>query len=155
MTEFNRRDAFGLALAGGAALIPGAPAQAAIADKGCVRPFDASWRRGFEGQRIADLGDGRFLNPLIGGDRPDPARRARGLLAWFGDRRVEQRQAVKEKQDRCRSFKDCSDLPAGKLDRLVCHQRQGDHRRIPLLSELLHLGGLEADRHGNEVARHV
>ena len=73
MTEFNRRDAFGLALAGGAALIRGAPAQAAVADKGCVRPFDASWRRGFEGQRIADLGDGRFLNPLIGGDRPDPA----------------------------------------------------------------------------------
>ncbi len=74
MTEFNRRDAFGLALAGGAALIPGAPAAAAErAAPDCIRPFDASWRRGFDGQRIADLGDGRFLNPLIGGDRPDPA----------------------------------------------------------------------------------
>ena len=33
----------------------------------------ARWRRGFDNQRIADLGDGRFLNPLISGDRPDPA----------------------------------------------------------------------------------
>lgn len=31
------------------------------------------WKRGFDNQRIADLGDGRFLNPLISGDRPDPA----------------------------------------------------------------------------------
>ena len=30
------------------------------------------WRRGFDHQRIADLGDGRFLNPLIAGDHPDP-----------------------------------------------------------------------------------
>ena len=33
------------------------------------------WRRGFDNQRVADLGDGRFLNPLISGDRPDPGRR--------------------------------------------------------------------------------
>ena len=30
------------------------------------------WRRGIEGQRKADLGDGRFLNPIMPGDRPDP-----------------------------------------------------------------------------------
>jgi xylan 1,4-beta-xylosidase len=30
------------------------------------------YRRGFDNQRIPDLGDGRFLNPLISGDHPDP-----------------------------------------------------------------------------------
>lgn len=30
-------------------------------------------RRGPENQRRADLGDGRFLNPILSGDRPDPA----------------------------------------------------------------------------------
>jgi beta-xylosidase len=73
MTEVNRRDAFGLALAGGAGLL-GSPAVARPdAATPCAQPFDDQWRRGFDGQRVADLGDGRFLNPLIGGDRPDPA----------------------------------------------------------------------------------
>ena len=74
MTDLNGRDAFGLALAGGAGMLA-APATAGQVSgrDGCIRPFDTSWRRGFDGQRIADLGDGRFLNPLIGGDRPDPA----------------------------------------------------------------------------------
>ena len=31
-----------------------------------------AWGRGFEGQRKADLGDGRFLNPIVAGDHPDP-----------------------------------------------------------------------------------
>ncbi|MBN8605403.1 MAG: family 43 glycosylhydrolase [Caulobacterales bacterium] len=31
------------------------------------------WRRGFEGQRRADLGDGTYLNPIFAGDRPDPS----------------------------------------------------------------------------------
>lgn len=31
------------------------------------------WRRGLDNQRTADLGDGRFLNPVLPGDRPDPA----------------------------------------------------------------------------------
>src|SRR5690606_32832448 len=31
------------------------------------------WRRGFEGQRRADLGNGRYLNPIFSGDRPDPS----------------------------------------------------------------------------------
>lgn len=30
------------------------------------------WRRGFENQRRADLGDNRFLNPILSGDHPDP-----------------------------------------------------------------------------------
>ncbi|WP_336969175.1 hypothetical protein [Sphingobium aromaticiconvertens] len=37
------------------------------------------WRRGFDRQRIADLGDGRFLNPLLSGDRLDPAILLRAL----------------------------------------------------------------------------
>lgn len=30
------------------------------------------WRRGIEGQRRADKGDGTFLNPILAGDHPDP-----------------------------------------------------------------------------------
>ncbi len=29
--------------------------------------------RGLEGQRKADLGDGRYVNPILAGDRPDPS----------------------------------------------------------------------------------
>jgi beta-xylosidase/lysophospholipase L1-like esterase len=32
-----------------------------------------SWRRGIEGQRKADLGNGYFLNPIMSGDHPDPS----------------------------------------------------------------------------------
>src|SRR3546814_10645650 len=31
------------------------------------------WARGLDGQRKADLGDGRFLNPIMAGDHPDPS----------------------------------------------------------------------------------
>jgi xylan 1,4-beta-xylosidase len=31
------------------------------------------WRRGIEGQRMADLGNGTFLNPIMSGDHPDPS----------------------------------------------------------------------------------
>ena len=31
------------------------------------------WRRGIENQRMADLGDGTFLNPILSGDHPDPS----------------------------------------------------------------------------------
>jgi beta-xylosidase len=30
------------------------------------------WGKGFENQRIADRGDGTFLNPILSGDHPDP-----------------------------------------------------------------------------------
>lgn len=48
------------------ALVPLVPAAAAIA-----KP--AQTRGGIEGQRQPDLGNGRFLNPVLSGDRPDPA----------------------------------------------------------------------------------
>lgn len=31
------------------------------------------WGTGFEGQRIADRGDGTYLNPVLAGDHPDPS----------------------------------------------------------------------------------
>lgn len=58
------------------ALILGA---AGLAGVGMAPPADAQaprarprWRAGIEGQRRADLGNGRYLNPVLGGDRPDP-----------------------------------------------------------------------------------
>lgn len=33
----------------------------------------ATWKRGIEHQRQADLGDGTYLNPIFSGDRPDPS----------------------------------------------------------------------------------
>ncbi|WP_442678821.1 family 43 glycosylhydrolase [Sphingomonas sp. ASY06-1R] len=67
----NRRDAFTLALAGSAAMIATDLGVEATPVRPATSPPD--WKRGFDNQRIADLGDGRFLNPLIGGDHPDPA----------------------------------------------------------------------------------
>ncbi|OYY91024.1 MAG: xylan 1,4-beta-xylosidase [Sphingomonas sp. 28-66-16] len=52
----SRRDA--LLAAGGAALVAGA-----------IPPP----RRGLDHQRVPDLGTGRFLNPVLAGDHPDPA----------------------------------------------------------------------------------
>jgi beta-xylosidase len=66
----NRRDLFATALAGTAVT---ALPENAVAEEPCKPRFDGGWRNGFEGQRVADLGNGRFLNPLISGDRPDPA----------------------------------------------------------------------------------
>lgn len=63
--EFSRRDAVAT-MAGAVALLP--PPAHALAP-----PRATQWRHGHDGQRIADLGDGRFLNPLIAGDHPDPA----------------------------------------------------------------------------------
>lgn len=64
----SRRGAFGAALAGWAA------SRASGAESHPADPPPApDWRRGFDNQRIADLGNGRFLNPLLAGDRPDPA----------------------------------------------------------------------------------
>ncbi|WP_310531042.1 family 43 glycosylhydrolase [Novosphingobium sp.] len=39
-----------------------------------ITPGDSPlWARGIEGQRIADLGDGRYLNPILCGDYADPS----------------------------------------------------------------------------------
>jgi xylan 1,4-beta-xylosidase len=63
----NRRELFGTIVLGTVASASGLSeahaASAAVPD----------WKRGLDNQRIADLGDGRFLNPLLAGDRPDPA----------------------------------------------------------------------------------
>jgi len=64
--KLTRRQSIGSALLGGGALgLPGA-AEA-------TRKSAHDWRRGFDNQRIADLGNGSFLNPLVSGDRADPA----------------------------------------------------------------------------------
>jgi xylan 1,4-beta-xylosidase len=59
----TRREAFKAMLA--VASIPAMPTIAGAA----TPPPSAS---GFDGQRKADLGDGRFVNPIVAGDHPDP-----------------------------------------------------------------------------------
>ncbi|WCM29431.1 family 43 glycosylhydrolase [Sphingomonas sp. QA11] len=66
----NRRDMFGTALFGTAAALVGSGEVHAAAARAPAIP---DWRRGHDNQRIADLGDGHFLNPLLAGDHPDPA----------------------------------------------------------------------------------
>jgi xylan 1,4-beta-xylosidase len=63
----TRRETFHLAL--GAAGTLGVAAPVAAAGRAGDRP---DWRKGLEGQRLADLGDGRYRNPVLAGDRPDP-----------------------------------------------------------------------------------
>ena len=72
------RRAFMSSLLGGAALAacPGLAARAQTWAE--AAPFgrewaSMQWRRGIENQRIADLGDGTFLNPIVSGDHPDPS----------------------------------------------------------------------------------
>lgn len=54
----TRRETLALALAAGGLALP-ANARAGA-------------KTGPEGQRKADLGDGRYRNPVLAGDRPDP-----------------------------------------------------------------------------------
>jgi len=62
-------------LVAGAVLPAAAPAVAVAASPSssgnCERSVP-TWGQGFEGQRIADLGDGTFRNPIVPGDHPDP-----------------------------------------------------------------------------------
>lgn len=71
----NRRDLLRTAGAAGLFAAWGGPAAAAVAamPEGKPPAERTDWRRGKDNQRIPDLGDDRFLNPLISGDRPDPA----------------------------------------------------------------------------------
>jgi beta-xylosidase len=63
-----------VAVAGILPLMQGtARAQGVPAGASCDAYAAMRWRRGFDNQRIADLGNGRFLNPLLSGDRPDPS----------------------------------------------------------------------------------
>lgn len=68
--EWDRRQIMGAGLVGG--LLQAVPS-AAGKPIGTPAREGLSARRGSDNQRIPDLGDGYFLNPLISGDRPDPA----------------------------------------------------------------------------------
>ncbi|RHW16265.1 xylan 1,4-beta-xylosidase [Sphingomonas gilva] len=59
-----------LGTAGGVSLLAG-PSSARDHPAG-ASSGTPEWRRGFDNQRIPDLGEGRFLNPLMAGDHPDP-----------------------------------------------------------------------------------
>ncbi len=63
MVTTSRRGLFTTTLAGAAAL----PFTA-----GPAPVHAATWGRGVEGSRKADLGDGTYLNPIVAGDHPDP-----------------------------------------------------------------------------------
>lgn len=72
---FSRRDSVRIGLLGAAMHVTaGQPFTAvalALAETGAIEPVPP-WGKGFDGQRIPDLGTGKFLNPLISGDHPDP-----------------------------------------------------------------------------------
>lgn len=74
MTDLHRRGAVKAFFTGAGALALPAPGPALAAAPGTAAPapHPPRWGRGIEGQRKADLGDGTFLNPIIGGDHPDP-----------------------------------------------------------------------------------
>jgi xylan 1,4-beta-xylosidase len=55
-----------------AATAPKAPSPAATTDR-CQGLTEATWARGIEGQRMADLANGCYLNPILAGDHPDPS----------------------------------------------------------------------------------
>src|SRR5690606_13210095 len=72
----GRRDMIKLAGAGllGSPFVPGAGhAAEKMHPSSCPPTAPARWARGLDGQRKADLGDGRFLNPVMTGDHPDPS----------------------------------------------------------------------------------
>ena len=85
----TRRDALKSLMVGGAAVA--APPIAAASPKeepGACTPQSRDWSnmrwgKGFEGQRIADLGNGTFLNPVFSGDRPDPTILKDGDDYWM------------------------------------------------------------------------
>lgn len=87
----SRRDALKALLAGGAGAAAASAATAAGGESATATctaraPGDWSalrWGRGFEGQRIADLGDGTYLNPVFSGDRPDPTILKDGDDYWM------------------------------------------------------------------------
>lgn len=69
---FDRRDALKFAAFSALAAKP-LLAQGSAASSS-LDPFgNMQWGRGIENQRRADLGDGRFLNPVFAGDHPDPS----------------------------------------------------------------------------------
>lgn len=70
--EIDRRTSLGFL--GCLPFLPGAAMAQGSAATSSLDPHAATrWARGIEGQRKADLGNGRFLNPVFAGDHPDPA----------------------------------------------------------------------------------
>lgn len=72
--DLSRRETLAAVLAGaGTAALPGGVAEAAGQNVPAgPRVQLPIWRRGFDNQRVADLGNGTFLNPVMSGDHPDP-----------------------------------------------------------------------------------
>jgi xylan 1,4-beta-xylosidase len=69
----TRRETLVLALGSAGLAMPGsASARTSSPTAGDCGIQAVPWQLGIEGQRKADLGDGRFLNPALAGDRPDP-----------------------------------------------------------------------------------
>ncbi|MFM2410301.1 MAG: hypothetical protein RL481_1129 [Pseudomonadota bacterium] len=63
-----------IALIGSLPLLPKAALAQGSAATSSLDPHAAMrWAKGIEGQRKADLGNGKFLNPVFAGDHPDPA----------------------------------------------------------------------------------
>ena len=74
----NRREALRLAFGGTLALPAFARASAntasfAASQEAACGQTEPTWSRGIEGQRKADLGNGKYLNPILAGDYPDPS----------------------------------------------------------------------------------
>ncbi len=69
MIDTSRRGLLTTLIAG-AASAPLSIATPATAAEGCAP--QPHWGKGVEGQRIADLGNGTYLNPIVPGDHPDP-----------------------------------------------------------------------------------
>ena len=67
MPTINRRNALKAALAG-----TGATQLWAVAGTAGAAPTPPAFGAGIEGQRKADLGNGRYRNPIVPGDHPDP-----------------------------------------------------------------------------------
>lgn len=73
----TRRNLFKACLVGSAVPIPAfadalvKSSRASPNSENCNQP-KLKWGRGIEGQRNADLGDGRYFNPILAGDHPDP-----------------------------------------------------------------------------------
>src|SRR6187431_2874931 len=72
MTEISRRELLGSAILGAATGAIPVAARAATPSASDEKAAAKTWRRGIEGQRQADLGDGTFLNPIVPGDHADP-----------------------------------------------------------------------------------
>ncbi|HUQ12241.1 MAG TPA: family 43 glycosylhydrolase [Steroidobacteraceae bacterium] len=91
----TRRDALKSLLVGGAGVAAGSAAEGADGAAGAGKPAAGcasvpygdwsamKWGKGFEGQRIADLGNGNYLNPVFSGDRPDPTILKDGDDYWM------------------------------------------------------------------------